>query len=58
MNKTKTPEPQTVTLETQNPSATTKRYDEVFKREAVENWIKSGKRGTQIAAELGVTDQH
>ena len=37
------------------PSATTKRYDEVFKREAVENWIKSGRRGTQIAAELGVS---
>jgi transposase len=55
MNKTKTPEPQTVTLETPKPSATTKRYDDAFKHAAVENWIKSGQRGTQIAAELGVS---
>ena len=40
------------------PTATApaiKRYDEVFKKEAVENWIKTGKPGTQIAAELGVS---
>jgi hypothetical protein len=55
MNKTKTPEPQTVTLETPKPSATTKRYDDAFKRAAVENWIKSGQRGTQIAAELAAS---
>ena len=33
----------------------TKRYDEAFKRQAVENWIKTGQPGTQIAAELGVS---
>ena len=32
-----------------------KRYDEALKRAAVENWIKSGKPGTVIAAELGVS---
>ena len=32
-----------------------KRYDEAFKRQAVEHWIKSGKRGTRIAAELGIS---
>ena len=35
------------------PSA--KRYDEAFKRQAVEHWIKSDKPGTQIARELGVS---
>lgn len=33
----------------------TKRYDEEFKRQAVENWIKTGKPGTQIALELGIS---
>jgi transposase len=32
-----------------------KRYDEAFKRQAVEHWIKTGKAGTQIARELGVS---
>jgi len=32
-----------------------KRYDEAFKKEAVENWIKSGKAGTVIAVELGIS---
>ncbi len=32
-----------------------KRYDEAFKRQAVEHWIKTGKVGTQIARELGVS---
>lgn len=36
-------------------SPRTKRYDEVFKKEAVENSIKSGKQGTVIAAELGIS---
>jgi transposase len=36
-------------------SPQTKRYDEEFKKQAVENWIKSGKPGTQIAAELGIS---
>jgi transposase len=37
------------------PSPTVKRYAAAFKQEAVENWIKTGKPGTQIAAELGVS---
>lgn len=37
------------------PSATTKRYAEAFKRQAVENWMRSGKAGTQIGRELGIS---
>ncbi len=37
------------------PAAQTKRYDEVFKRQAVEHWIKSDRPGTRIAAELGLS---
>jgi len=37
------------------PVRQTKRYDDVFKRQAVENWIRTGKPGTQIAAELGIS---
>ena len=33
----------------------TKRYDEAFKEQAVENWIRTGKPGTQIATELGIS---
>lgn len=33
----------------------TKRYDEAFKRQAVEHWIHSGESGTQIARELGLS---
>jgi transposase-like protein len=32
-----------------------KRYEEAFKKQAVENWLQSGKPGTQIARELGVS---
>ncbi len=32
-----------------------KRYDEAFKRQAVENWLRSGPPGTQIARELGIS---
>lgn len=32
-----------------------RRYDEAFKRQAVEHWLQSGKVGTQIARELGVS---
>ena len=53
MNKSKqTERTETVTL---LPAAQSKRYDATFKREAVENWIKSSKPGTQIAAELGIS---
>ena len=37
------------------PAPQTKRYDEAFKRQAVENWIRSGQSGTQIARELGLS---
>jgi len=32
-----------------------KKYDEAFKRQAVENWIRSNRPGTQIAHELGIS---
>jgi transposase len=51
MNKTNlTEHPPPATLVPQ-----AKRYDEAFKRQAVEHWIQSGKVGTQIARELGVS---
>lgn len=34
-----------------------KRYDEAFKREAVEHWLVSGKSGRRIAGELGIHEQ-
>ena len=34
-----------------------KRYDEAFKREAVEPWLVSGKSARQIASELGLNEQ-
>ena len=37
------------------PAAQRKRYDGTFKQQAVENWIKTDKPGTQIAAELGIS---
>lgn len=53
MNKNKqTERTEIVTL---LPAAQSKRYAATFKREAVENWIKSSKPGTQIAAELGIS---
>ena len=36
--------------------ATRNRYDEDFKRNAVDLWISSGKSAKQIAAELGISD--
>ena len=32
-----------------------KKYDEAFKRQAVENWIRSNRPGIQIARELGIS---
>lgn len=34
-----------------------KRYDDAFKRQAVEHWMVSGKSGRQIAGELGINEQ-
>lgn len=31
-----------------------KRYDEAFKRSAVEMWLKSGKSAAEVAGELGI----
>jgi hypothetical protein len=53
MNQIKTAEPKNTTAATPVPQA--KRYDDAFKRQAVELWIKTGKPGTQIARELGVS---
>ncbi len=53
MNKTKTIEPKNTMTAAVGPRA--KRYDDAFKHQAVELWIKTGKPGTQIACELGVS---
>ena len=34
-----------------------KRYDEAFKRSAVELWLQGGRSAAQIAAEMGITSQ-
>jgi transposase len=47
--------PETAAAKPPTPVPQTKRYDEAFKRQAVEHWIKSGQRGTQIARDLGVS---
>ena len=39
------------------PKTKYKRYDEAFKRQAVEHWMVSGLSGRQIAAELGINEQ-
>lgn len=49
MNKTKN--------QTRGPECApqSKRYDEAFKRQAVEHWLRGGKSGALIAKELGVS---
>ncbi len=37
------------------PAPSSKRYDEAFKRQAVEHWLRADRPGTQIARELGVS---
>jgi len=32
-----------------------KKYDDAFKRQAIENWIRCSRHGTQIARELGIS---
>jgi len=48
-------------MSTPNADATTtrkyRRYDEAFKRQAVEHWLLSGKACRRVAAELGVDQQ-
>ena len=36
---------------------TRKKFDEAFKRQAVELWLSSGKAATEVAAELGIHPQ-
>ena len=58
MNKTSVPESKNRAPAQPQPqpcAPSAKRYDPAFKRAAVENWIKTGKPGTVIAAELGVS---
>ena len=50
MNKNKTE-----TNGTAAAVAEPKRYEEAFKRQAVEHWMRTGKNGTQIAKELGIS---
>ena len=50
MNKSKTE-----TNGSASAAAEPKRYEEGFKRQAVEHWLRSGKNGTQIAKELGIS---
>ena len=60
MNKTpaadaKNSAPASQQTQTQPCAPSAKRYDEAFKRQTVEHWIKTGKPGTQIAREIGVS---
>ena len=55
MNPNKTKNESAPASKSEPAVASAKRYDEAFKRQAVEHWIKSGKRGTQVAAEIGVS---
>ena len=54
MNKSQPTKP-TATPTDPAPAPQTKRSDAAFKRQAVENWSKTGQAGTPIAAELGVS---
>jgi len=55
MNKSKTNERNENKTVEPVPAVQSKRYDAVFKQQAVENWIKTGRPGTQIAQELGIS---
>jgi transposase-like protein len=35
-----------------------RKFDETFKREAVGNWLRSGKSATVVGEELGITSHH
>jgi transposase-like protein len=39
----------------ETPIKTRRKFDKVFKREAVQNWVASGKSAEVIAQELGIT---
>ena len=38
----------------QTPVKTRRKFDETFKREAIQNWLKSGKSAEIVAGELGL----
>jgi len=38
----------------QTPVRTRRQFDETFKREAVQNWLRSGKGAETVAGELGL----
>ncbi|HTL73842.1 MAG TPA: transposase [bacterium] len=38
----------------QNPVKTRQKFDQTFKREAVNNWLTSGKSASVVAVELGI----
>ena len=38
----------------QNPVKTRQKFDQTFKREAVNNWLTSGKSASVVALELGI----
>lgn len=40
----------------ESPVKTRRKFDEAFKRAAVQNWISSGKPAAVVAQELGVAD--
>ena len=40
------------------PIESRRKFDAVFKREAVALWLNSGKAAREIAAELGITEAH
>jgi len=57
MNKTSTNESKNSMSTSQSShscSPSSKRYDDAFKCQTVEHWIKTGKSGRQIAREIGV----
>src|ERR1051325_11862951 len=37
-----------------SPKRTYRKFDETFKRQAVQNWLSSGKSAEMIASELGI----
>jgi transposase-like protein len=39
----------------QTPVKVRRKFDEIFKREAVQNWLQSGKSAETIAGELGLS---
>ena len=40
----------------ETPVKTRRKFDETFKREAVQNWLHSGKSASAVAEELGLSD--